>query len=309
MADITSKIKTQVSLKDYCTFRIGGAADFLFEAESDADVADVVRHCAAANIPFIIIGGGSNILCADEGYRGMAIVLRNAALYFDGSRVSCDAGVSWGELLRAAAEHSLSGLEWGADIPGTVGGAVRGNAGAYGGEVKDTIVSVRVLRNGSIMEIPAGECGFAYRESAFKTNGDIILGATFILFHGDRAAIASAMRDITEKRRAKLPSEPSAGSDFKNVLVTDENRDRLIAAGAPQDYLDRGKVPAGWLSQQLGLPGMRIGGAQISEKHGNIIINTGGATASDVLQLLSLVKMKVRDVYGIQLQEEIQYIS
>ncbi len=304
------RIKAGVPLKEYSTFHIGGPAAFLFEANSGEDVVSAVTYCRMHAIPHVVIGGGSNILFSDAGFNGLVVVTKHKVVSFgvDGM-VSAEAGVSWSAFLDAVAKRGLSGLEWGADIPGTLGGAIRGNAGAYGGEIKDTIRRVSILRGTSVMTLNANECGFGYRDSAFKNTNDIILAATFELRDGNPADIRNRMDEITKTRRAKLPQEPSAGSDFKNIIITEKNRVSFEKLHVPPEFFERGKVPTGWLVQEAGLLGTTIGGAKISERHGNIIVNAADATASDVLQLMSIIKTKVRNQFGIQLQEEIQLIG
>lgn len=303
------RLKQNVSLSNYSTFRIGGPAQLLLEVVSTDELVRCVHFCTRNEVPYTVIGGGSNILCSDAGYQGVVLVTRFDQILFSETDVYVEAGVPWQRLLDEMAVRGYAGLEWGAGIPGLVGGAIRGNAGAYGGEVKDLIISVTVLHGGEVITLDNVSCGFMYRDSLLKQRGDIVLSARIRITPGNASVIRSRMDEVIATRRAKLPSEPSAGSDFKNIVVTAENESMLRAHGAPAEYIDRKKVPTGWLIQKLGLLGTTVGGAQISPRHGNIIINTGTATASDVLQLLHVMKNRVHAHFGIDLQEELQLVG
>jgi len=207
-------------------------------------------------------------------------------------------------------------LEWAAGIPGTVGGAVRGNAGAYGHAMGESVEEIEALRiknkKSRIKNYGKEDCKFGYRESIFKREGGVILKVVLKLAPGDKNKIKEEMDKIFAARDGKIPTDSSAGSFFKNVEVTEEIV-KIIKEytheDVPPDYIQKGKIPAAWLIGQCDLKGKQIGGAKISEKHANFIVNTGEATAADVIALSSLVKMKVRDEVGVQLEEEVEYVG
>jgi UDP-N-acetylmuramate dehydrogenase len=210
---------------------------------------------------------------------------------------------------RQTANAGLAGMEWAISLPGTVGGAVRGNAGCFGGEMKDVVRSVRALRDDKVVELGKDELRFGYRDSALKRTSDIVLSMTLELRHGDRDALLRKLDETLARRKATQPSHAgSAGCLFKNYDATEEELQRIareLDILAPEVIASR-RVSAGWLIDKLGVKGTKIGNAQISEQHGNFIVNLGGAAASDVVQLAALVKTRARDRLGIQLQEEVQ---
>ncbi len=296
MTDLTSalretfgaRLKENEPLAKYVNFRIGGPARWLVEAKTEEELMTAVQRTKDAGAAYFVLGGGSNTLPSDQGFDGLVIKVALRSFEIDGTTVRADAGVMSAMLARVTAETGLAGLEWMISLPGTVGGAVRGNAGCFGGEVKDNLVSARVLRNGSVVEVPAQDCAFAYRDSAFKHTDDIVLSATFHLQPGDKDALKAKMEEQLAKRKASQPSNAgSAGCVFKN----------------PDGH------SAGKLVDEAGLKGQRIGDAEISPVHGNFIVNRGHATADQVVQLVALAKTRVRNQTGIQLHEEIQYLG
>lgn len=302
----------------HTNYRIGGPADHYLEVR-DADEAEAALAAfVGAGIPYFILGGGSNLLVSDEGYRGAIVRMAMREVKVEGTRVIADAGAPTGLLSRTAADAGLSGLEWAIGIPGTVGGAVRGNAGSFGGEMKDSIESVEVIvvGDGSVSREtwPKAKCGFSYRTSEMKrmSPAPVILSATFALVPGDKAGIKARMDEVMTKRKAHQPlSLSSAGCVFTNVdLKGDEDLSRLLAdTDVPKEFIERKRIPSGWLIQEAGLKGAKVGDARISEEHGNFCVNMGSATADEVAQLVSLVKTRIRDRYGLELKEEIQYLG
>ena len=276
-------------MSKHTSFKIGGNADYYITPNTSDELRDIILQLNSSSIPYIVIGNGSNLLVSDSGIEGAVISTEKLLnLTVNENMVYADSGVKLSVLAAEATKHSLSGLEFAQGIPGSVGGAVFMNAGAYDGEMKNVIVSVTVLRNGEIITIPAEECLFGYRTSIFQKNADIILGATFILEKGNKDDIAAKVYDFASRRKLKQPLEfPSAGSAFKR----------------PEGYF------AGKLIQDCGLRGFSVGGAQVSEKHCGFIINKGGATASDVLNLIKHIKMSVYVKFGVKLQEEIKFIG
>ncbi len=303
-------------LANHCTFKIGGPARYFFVAESAEDVRRAVEAAKEIDLKIFIFGGGSNILFSDNGFDGLVIKIQNTRYEIQDTIIVAEAGVPLSKTVEAAVKNGLSGLEWAVGIPGTVGGAVRGNAGAYGKAMDDVVEGVEVLwlknQELGIRNYGKEECKFGYRESVFKHNKDIILKVVLKLERGDKEKIKEEMEKVLKIRSEKIPTDASAGSFFKNVEVTDEVV-KIIKEytheDVPADFIAKGKIPAGWLIDQCDLRGKQIGGAKISEKHANFIVNTGGATASDIVALASLVKMKVRDEVGVQLEEEVEYVG
>ena len=271
----------------HTTFKIGGAADILITVKTIDELQTAVNACKASDIPVMILGNGSNLLVSDNGIEGAVITLDGdfKEITVDGDTITSGAGAKLSRLCSVALENSLTGLEFAYGIPGTVGGAMYMNAGAYGGEMKDVALSVTALTpDGEIREVPAEDLQLGYRTSVFKTNGDIILFSKYKLEQGDQAAIKAKMDDVMDRRKTKQPLEfPSAGSVFKR----------------PEGAF------AGTLIEQCGLKGKTVGGAQVSEKHAGFIINIGGATCDDVMGLVKLVQDTVKAETGYFLEREI----
>ena len=271
----------------HTTFKIGGAADILITVGNLSELQTVISACKDCGMPYMILGNGSNLLVSDKGIEGAVIALDGdfKEISVESETVTAGAGAKLSRLCTVAMEHSLSGLEFAYGIPGTVGGAMYMNAGAYGGEMKDVALSVTALSpDGSVREVPAAEMALGYRTSVFKTNGDIILFAKYNLHTGDKSAIKARMEDIMGRRKSKQPLEyPSAGSVFKR----------------PEGAF------AGTLIEQCGLKGKTVGGAQVSEKHAGFIINVGGATCDDVMELVKVVQDTVKAETGYILEREI----
>ena len=271
----------------HTTFKIGGAADILITVKTIDELQTAVNACKASDIPVMILGNGSNLLVSDNGIEGAVITLDGdfKEITVDGDTITSGAGAKLSRLCSVALENSLTGLEFAYGIPGSVGGAMYMNAGAYGGEMKDVALSVTALTpDGEIREVPAEDLQLGYRTSVFKTNGDIILFSKYKLEQGDQAAIKAKMDDVMDRRKTKQPLEfPSAGSVFKR----------------PEGAF------AGTLIEQCGLKGKTVGGAQVSEKHAGFIINIGGATCDDVMGLVKLVQDTVKAETGYFLEREI----
>jgi UDP-N-acetylmuramate dehydrogenase len=305
------KVKQDEPLSKYTTFKIGGPAKYFFIASDNEDLVRAVTFAKKLKIPFYILGNGSNVLVADQGFAGLVIYIKTKDILFKkGNKVVADSGVMLVDLIQKTIDQGLTGLEWGIGIPGTIGGCVRGNAGAYGGQISDNLIGVEIMKGGKQFVLKNEQCKFGYRESIFKHNNDLIISAEFQFKKGDKKQSQEKIKEILKTRNAKLPEFPSAGSVFKNIMINSENMaevNKLI--NLPVEYMERKKIPAAWLIESLDLKGKTIGQAQISKKHANFIVNIGKATANDVLQLISYVKMKVRDELGIQLMEEIGYVG
>ena len=338
-------IQKNIPLAPYTTFKIGGPAKFFVEAKDEDEIVEALEFAKEKNLPVFILGGGSNLLVSDKGFGGLVIKMSMSGWklnFHDGSlasKIECDSGCLLSKIVNESVKNGLIGLEWAAGIPGgTIGGAVRGNAGAFGGTMGEIVESVKVLeipnfskarlfpsssralRIPQSQAFPSRDCKFAYRDSIFKNNSNlVILSATLKLKKGDKAEGEKKIKEILAKRKEKQPMEfPSPGSFFKNPetdkkeLIRQFETDTRLRQGfggqAGQKIGDE-KIPAGYLIDQLDLRGKKIGGAMVSEKHANFIVNTGNATAEDVIMLAAIIKTKVRNKFGIQLQEEVQMVG
>jgi len=304
------QIKENILLKDYTTFKIGGPADYFVEVGSVEEVVEAVAWAKEHGQKIFALGGGSNLLVSDLGFRGLVIKLNLKRLDFDGQKIAVGAGVFLAYLLNQALDHNLTGLEFVAGIPGTVGGAVRGNAGTYGLAMDSVIRQINYLdENFDLQSLATGQAEFSYRHSIFKTKPYIILEVELELKLGDVSGARTLVAERLKYRQDTQPSEPSAGCIFKNVRFEDANIDDLKARGIEIDkFTQHRKIPAAYIIEKTGLKGYTIGGAQVSEKHSNYIINKGQAKSDDVVMLISYIKQQVRDKYGIQLQEEVQLL-
>jgi UDP-N-acetylmuramate dehydrogenase len=306
------RLKLKEPLARHLNMKLGGPAEWFCEVktvdELKAGMAVVKRH---EHYDWFVLGGGSNTLANDTGFDGIVFKLAMRELTITGNRVSADAGVISAMMARKTAEAGLKGFTWAISLPGTIGGAVRGNAGCFGGETRDQLVEVEVLRGGEIITIPASELHFGYRESAIKHSDDIILRAHFEFESGDPVTLKQELIDIVDNRKKTQPLYAgSAGCIFKNVEASPEDLARVGEKyPLPPAMRDLRRIGAGWIIDQLDLKGTTVGGAQISKEHGNFMINDGSATASDIAQLIAIVKTKVRNELGIQLQEEVEYLG
>jgi len=304
-------LKTDEPLAPHTTFKIGGPARFFYEARSAEDIKRAVKLVRALKIRYFILGGGSNLLVSDRGFDGLAVKVENVKFKIKNLKITASAGVSLAELVDASVRAGLTGLEWAAGIPGTLGGAIRGNAGAFGGSMSDIVRRVRILRNGRLQEI--GDYAFlcGYRQSPFGKTKDIILAAELRLKKGDGTVSRKIIREHLSERRSGQPADwPSAGCVFKNLPLTAKNLQRLSRQYSEiERFASKGKVPAGWLMEKCGLKGKKIGGAMISEKHANFIVNAGGAKARDVISLIKLTKFRVGKKFGLSPKEEIRYVG
>jgi UDP-N-acetylenolpyruvoylglucosamine reductase len=283
-------IRRDEPLAKHTTLRIGGPADVHVEPVDENDLTSVVKFCGENEIKFFILGRGSNLLVRDGGFRGVVICLSQPAfskIEIVGERLHCGAGAKLKNVSVEAKRNDLSGVEFLEGIPGSVGGALRMNAGAMGGATFDAVESVRVMDfDGNISEMSPKEMSVDYRSCAALKN-HIALGAVFRCRTSPRAEIEQRMKAFSEKRWGSQPAAPSAGCIFKNP----------------------GAIPAGRLVDELGLKGARVGGAVVSAEHGNFIVNDGKATARDVLELISILKAKAKAERGIELHTEVEIIG
>lgn len=293
IADIVGADNVSVDepMARHTTFRVGGPADYFVRPVDVEQIPALISLGRMENIPYFILGNGSNLLVSDEGYRGMIINISdnmNGVDIHDGV-IRAQAGAMLTKVGRLARDNSLTGLEFASGIPGTIGGAVYMNAGAYGGEMKDVVVSVRAMdTDGRVYDLSVDEMDFSYRHSVIGERGLVVLEVMMKLAEGNLDEIDSRMNELAEARRSKQPLEyPSAGSTFKR----------------PEGYF------AGKLIMDAGLRGYSVGGAQVSEKHCGFVVNRGGATASDVMTLIRDVQDKVREEFEVELETEVRLLG
>lgn len=296
-----NRIRFQVPLARYTASRVGGPADILLEVITADELAQAAMILWELYLPFVIIGGGSNVLVSDLGVREVVLINRARSVRFDETSqvptVWAESGANFGAIARQAATRGLSGLEWAAGIPGTIGGAIVGNAGAHGGEVADNLLVAEILQQPSLMqddvpqrqEWPVERFQFAYRNSVLKQSSSptVILAALMRLEYASKEDVQAKMTQFVDYRHRTQPPGASMGSMFKNPLG---------------DY-------AGRLIEETGLKGIRIGDAQISDKHANFFVNQGQASASDILNLIQLAKKRVFEKFDIELELEIELIG
>ena len=283
----TKEIKVNELMSKHTTFRIGGPADYLATPTNVDELLALINIAKENELPITLIGNGSNLLVRDKGIRGLVIKIANqmAGESIEGNVLTFDAGISLALASHKAAKLGLTGMEFASGIPGTIGGAAYMNAGAYDGEMKNIIKSVRILKeDGTIEELSNEDMQFGYRKSVIQGTKDIVVSVTVELAPGEQEAIYAKMADFNERRTSKQPlDKPSAGSTFKR----------------PPGYF------AGTLIDQAGLKGYTVGGAQVSEKHAGFVINIGDATCADVLQLIKDVQDKIMEINGVKLETEV----
>lgn len=285
---IRMEIRKNINLSQYCTYRTGGNVDFLCICKNLDDLEDALFFAEEKGLEHFILGGGSNVLFSDDGFRGIVIVNKIDTINFEGERVSVGSGYSLAKLISETAERGLSGLEFLAGIPGTVGGAVFGNAGSWDHSISEAIKTVKIYTpDGDIVELLPDELGFNYRKSNIGERNLIILEVDFRLKKDSSEEIKEKIAENLKKKAETRPKGLSCGSFFKNSK----------------------EHSAGELIEKVGLKGEKIGSAQISEKHANFIINLGNATSSEIYQLAQLAKRAVKEKFGIELEEEIKLIG
>ena len=311
-AIVGNRVKEDEPMSKHTNFRIGGPAKWFVEIKSVEELQQILKIAQAQNVSTFVFGGGSNLLVDDSGFNGIVIKIAMRDMKINGTRVYAQAGVLSAALARAAAKAGLAGFTWAISLPGTIGGAVRGNAGCFGGETKDFLVEVEVLRASHMVTMSKDQLAFGYRDSAIKHSTDIVLSATFEFPVGDPVRL---VKELDEKLAARKSSQPldagSAGCLFKNYEISsDDELQRLKEKlDIPLEVSTTRRLSAGWLIDQLDLKGMQIGGAKISNQHGNFVVNTGSATADDVMQLVALIKTRARNSFGIQLEEEVFFLT
>jgi len=285
------EVKENVAMKDYTTFKTGGNCELLISPTSTDALGEIVKECNKKNIPYTVLGNGSNVLVSDDGLNGIVIYIAEGLSdikLLNDTTIYCEAGVKLGTLCNFALDNSLSGLEFAFGIPGSVGGAIFMNAGAYGGEMKDVVTKVyHIDKDGNEGCLIGDNLSFSYRKSAYEENGYIITGVELSLQKGNKTEIKEKMTDLLGRRKDKQPLEyPSAGSTFKRPAVGF----------------------AGAFIEECGLKGKQIGGAMVSEKHAGFIINYDNASSDDILKLMDYVKETVEKEKGVTLTPEVRFL-
>ncbi|MCI9441206.1 MAG: UDP-N-acetylmuramate dehydrogenase [Ruminococcus sp.] len=284
-------VRVSEPMSRHTTFQVGGPADYFVTPKEERQIQDVAAVLQGAGVPFYIMGNGSNLLVGDKGYRGVMIQIckKMNQIEIQDNMIHAQAGALLSKIAAKALTAGLAGFEFASGIPGTLGGAVMMNAGAYGGEMKQVVTAARVMKiSGEMEEVPVGEMGLGYRTSIFSKNGDIVMSADIKLDTGDVEKIRANMEELKKKRVEKQPLEyPSAGSTFKR----------------PEGYF------AGKLIQDSGLRGFRVGDAQVSEKHCGFVVNRGQATAAEIMDLIEQVSDRVYTQFGVRLEPEVRQVG
>ncbi|MDP3762544.1 MAG: UDP-N-acetylmuramate dehydrogenase [bacterium] len=286
------EMKENVFLKPFTVFQVGGPARFFVETRSREEIVAALKWAGEKNIPSFILGLGSNILVSDKGFPGLVIKISGGKVSRDGDLITAEAGAKMAEVVNFSLQNGLVGFEWAIGVPGTIGGSVRGNAGCFGSEMKDFVACADVFdaKTGRELKLSNSECRFSYRQSIFKEKPEfVVLGASLRLKSGGSGAAKERLGEFVKERvQGQDIGSKTAGCVFKNPSS---------------------EIRAGALVDKAGLKGTRIGGAVVSDKHANFIINTGAASAEDIVMLVGLIKERVHRKFDVFLEEEIQYVG
>ena len=296
-------------LAGYTRFGIGGEADWLVDAASVAAFAAALEMARRAGIAVTVIGGGTNLVVSDGGFRGMVLRYRAAAIHAEGTRVTVEAGAELQQLVDFTAARGLKGLETLAGIPGWVGAAIYGNAGAYGHSISERVIRVEYYDGAAVRWMGQAACQFRYRESIFKQRKEwIVLSAELHMDNADAAGLQSAAAEIVAVRNRKFsPSMKCAGSIFKNLLLAE--LPARLQSEIPASAVREGKVPAAWFLERIGAKGLQRGGIRVADYHANLIYNTGSGTAAELRELIQELEAKVEADFGLALEPEVQFIG
>lgn len=304
-------LRKNVVLAKYTTYKIGGPADYFLSIKNYQELKNALKFAQNNNLRIFILAGGSNVLFSDYGFRGLIIKIDNQDIKINGTRIKANAGVLMRDLVNKSVDLEFKGLEWAGGLPGTLGGAVRGNAGCFGGEIKDIIKEVLAMdRSGEIKNYTNKDCCFKYRDSVFKRNDEIILSATLQFKSGDSKELKTEVFNHIRHRNERHPLDfPNCGSIFKNCLL------EFVPDTVKENFKGKIKIdpfpilPTAVLVNDVGLKGLTIGGAMVSEKHPNFIINHNNASADDIIEAIGKVKEKIKTKFNINLTEEIELVG
>jgi UDP-N-acetylmuramate dehydrogenase len=302
-------LSENVPLSSCTRFGIGGPARLLVDAGADNALAAAMAVIRSAGTPWALIGGGTNLVADDAGFSGVVLRYTAAGIRIDGTRIAVQAGALLQALVDSSIQAGLRGLETMTGIPGWVGGAIYGNAGAYGHSIAERVVSVRYFDGECVRELSGDGCEFQYRESIFKRHKDwIVLEATLRLDPADAAELARTAEGILKIRNAKYPpAMRCAGSIFKNLFLT--QLAPRIRSLVPGQVIREGKVPSAYFLEQVGAKGITDGGIRVADYHANLVYNTGGGTSGQVAHVVGVLKQRVRERFGLELEEEVQYLA
>ncbi|QQS60750.1 UDP-N-acetylmuramate dehydrogenase [Candidatus Falkowbacteria bacterium] len=311
---IEELIQKDYPLAPLSTYKIGGPAEFFMAVSSQEELKGAIAWAKEHSQPITILGGGSNILIHDQGIKGLVIKLDNNTIITSDTTMIVGASSNVWTVAETAWEKKLSGIEWSIGIPGSMGGAIRGNAGAHGGSF-DTVVSDVVafdIQKLEFFKVKPTDCHFAYRHSIFKEKSDwVVWEVTLQLSAGDPEIMKQQIQEYKNYRLQSQPKEPSAGCVFKNLLVSEieKSSPAVIEMASQEGRIKGGKIGVGYLIQKLGLMGYSVGGAKISEIHANFVVNNNQAQAKDVAEIMEYVRAQIKKNYNIELENEIQYLG
>jgi UDP-N-acetylmuramate dehydrogenase len=296
-------------LSEYTRFGIGGPADLLVEASEEGALVEALRFLRHHHLPHVVIGSGTNLVVSDAGFRGTVVRYTAAGMHREENAIWCDAGAELMDLVRFTLGHALEGIQTLMGIPGSVGGAIYGNAGAYGHSISEVTREVRYFDGDAVRTLNQEGCAFRYRESLFKQRKHWMVLAVRLEFQaGDGPALRKTAEEILAVRNEKFPpTMRCAGSIFKNLLFDD--LPESVTRQVPPGVVREGKIPAAWFLEQVGAKGIQHGGIAVADYHANLIFNAGSGTAAELRGLIAELKTRVRDRFGIEAEEEVQYVG
>jgi len=303
------KVKADEPMSKHITMKVGGRAKFFIEIDNVGKMAELLKFLDGAGEEYRILGGGSNLIFSDDFFNGTIIKFTAKNLEIDGDLIIAEAGIPTVTVARESVSAGLTGFEWGVGVPGSLGGAVRGNAGAMGGDMAGAVEKLLVYSDGEVAEWSREDCDFSYRESIFKHSPAVVLKVWLRLHKGEEGAnkMQKAIEAIQYRNKTQPQGYASSGCIFKNPILDKEKLGERVQ-DLPEEFLTRDTIPAGWLIENVGLKGHKEGNAMISDVHGNFIVNLGEAKAEDVVALKELAKTKVFDEWGIELEEEVSFL-
>lgn len=299
------KVKANEPLAKYTTFKIGGPAKYFVIVEEKEKMVELLNYLMGEGIDYFVLGGGSNLLLSDEGIDAVVINPKFNKIEVSGNVIVVEAAALLSQLVSISTQNSLSGMGWSEGIPGTIGGAVRGNAGAMGFHTATNVTKVEIWRDGEVLQLDHDDCGFGYRDSIFKHNKDVVLQVWLEFEPAEKAELIKEIQYNISCRTGQ-PKGYSAGCFFKNVHLENWPGD---TSQLPELFIKRGIVPVGWLVEQVGMKGKKRGDAQVGVEHCNFILNLGKAKAVDIKNLVDEIKQKVYDKFGVEIEEEVQIVT
>jgi len=300
------KVKLNEPMSKHTTFKIGGPARYFIIVDNIENLINLLKFLDGEGVNRFVLGGGSNLLFSDSEFDGVVVKIKNSGFEIEETAIKVEAGMPLAQLLALTMKNELTGLEWASGVPGTVGGAVRGNAGAMGADASQSLKKVTIYRDGEVIDLDVEDCEYAYRESIFKNNDDIILSAYFQFKKGKKQEVVQKVQEYLSYRTGRFPAFPSGGSFFKNLPISAWTGEQ---SELPEKFVQVGKLGVAWLIDQAGMKGVEVGGAKVSDEHANFVVNFNNATQSDVLKLVEKVKEAVYNKYRIELEEEVQIIN